>query len=293
LVKVQATSVNAADWHLLTADIFLVRFMTGGLFKPKNTILGADVAGRIEAVGKNVRRFKPGDEVFGDAFGSSQGAFAEYVCAAEDALVLKPVNVSFEEAAAVPLAGVTALQALRDKGQVQPGQKVLIIGASGGVGTFAVQIAKMFGAEVTAVCSTGKVDMVRTLGADYVIDYTKEDFTQNGQRYDLILAVNGYYPISAYKRALAPNGKYVMVGGSAAQMFQALLLGPWMSTQGKKIGHLSAKSNYEDLVTLKGFLEAGKITPVIDRCYPMRETVEAVRYLGAGHAKGKIVITMQ
>lgn len=292
LVKVYASSINAADWHLLTADIFLVRLMAGGLFKPKNTILGADVAGRVEAVGRNVKRFQPGDEVFGDVFGGSQGAFAEYVCAREETLVLKPAKVSFEEAAAVPLAAVTALQGLRDRGQIQPGQKVLINGASGGVGTFAVQIAKVFGAEVTAVCSTGKTDMVRSLGADHVIDYTREDFTQNGQRYDLIFAVNGYYPISDFKRALAPDGIYVMAGGSAPQMFEALLLGPWMSTGGKKMGHVSAKSTQKDLITLKEFLEAGKITPVIDRCYPLSETAEALRYLGEGHAKGKIVITV-
>lgn len=293
LVKVRATSVNAADWHLLTADIFLVRLMTSGPFKPKNTILGADVAGQIEAIGKNVKRFQPGDEVFGDVFGGDQGAFAEYVCTREEALVLKPANVSFEEAAAVPLAAMTALQALRDKGHIQPGQKLLITGASGGVGTFAVQIAKSFGADVTAVCSTGKMDMVRSLGADQVIDYTRENFTDNGQRYDLILAVNGYYPISAFKRALAPNGVYVMVGGSAAQMFQALLIGPWMSTGDRKMGHLTAKSNQRDLLTLKEYLEAGQITPVIDRCYPISETAEALRYLGEGHARGKIVITVE
>lgn len=292
LVKVHATSVNAADWHLLTADIFLVRLMTGGPFKPKNTILGQDVSGRIEAVGKNVIRFQPGDEVFGDVFGGSQGAFAEYVCAREDTLVLKPAKASFEEAAAVPLAAITALQALRDEGHVRPGQKVLINGATGGVGTFAVQIAKSFGAEVTAVCSTRKVDMVRALGADHVIDYTREDFTRNGQRYDVILAVNGYYPLSAFKRALVPNGIYVMVGGTASQMFEALLMGPIMSTGGKKMGHLSAKSNQQDLVTLKELLESGKITPVIDKCYPLSETAEALRYLGEGHAKGKIVITV-
>src|SRR5450432_296186 len=251
LVKIQAASVNAADWHLLTADIFLVRPMTGGLFKPKKSILGADMAGRVEAVGRNIKRFKPGDEVFGDIFGSSQGSFAEYACTRDDTLVFKPAKVSFEEAATVPLAGVTALQGLRDKGHIQAGQKVLINGASGGVGTFAVQIAKSFGAEVTAVCSTGKMDMVRSLGADHVIDYTIEDFTQNGQRYDLILAANGYHPLSAYKRALAPNGIYVMAGGAASQMFQALLLGPWMSTGGKKLGNVSAKSNQKDLVTLK------------------------------------------
>jgi len=208
-------------------------------------------------------------------------------------LVLKPATLSFEEAAAIPLAAVTALQSLRDNGQLKPGQKVLINGASGGVGTFTVQVAKAFGAEVTAVCSTGKVDMVRSLGADHVIDYTKEDFTRNGQRYDLILAVNGYHPISAYQRALAPHGIYVMAGGTAPQMFEAMLLGPWMSmTGGRKMGIASAKSNQKDLLALKALVEAGKIVPVIDRCYPLSEAAEALRYLGEGHARGKIVITV-
>ena len=202
LIKIHAASVNAYDWHFLTADIFLIRLMGGGLLKPKYTRLGADVAGRVEAVGSNVKQFQPDDEVFGMV----QGGFAEYACAPENAVALKPSNLSFEEAAAVPMAAITALQGLRDAGQIQPGQKVLINGASGGVGTFAVQIAKLYGAEVTAVCSTRNLDQARSLGADHVIDYTQEDFTQNGQQYDLILAVNGYHPLSAYKRALAPKG---------------------------------------------------------------------------------------
>lgn len=293
LVKIHAASVNAADWHLLTADIFLVRLMGMGLFKPKNTILGADIAGRVEAVGRNVKQFQPGNEVFGDISECGWGGFAEYVCAREGALVLKPANLTFEEAAAVPLAAITALQGLRDNGQIQPGQKVLINGASGGVGTFAVQLAKSFGAEVTAVCSTGKLDMVRSLGADHVIDYTQEDFTQNGKQYDLILAANGYHPLSAYKRALSPQGIYVMAGGSMAQMFQALLLGAWMSERGgKKLGALTAKANQKDLLIIKELLEEGQVVPVIDRCYPLRDTAEALRYLGQGHARGKVVITM-
>ncbi len=293
LVKVHAASVNAADWHLLTADIFLVRLMAGGVLKPKNTILGADVAGRVEAVGRNVKQFRPGDEVFGDVFGHGGGSFAEYVAAPESVLVLKPANLSFEQAAAVPLAAVTALQGLRDKGQIQPGQKVLIQGAAGGVGTFAVQIAKAFGAEVTAVCSTRNGGQARSLGADQVIDYTQEDFTRSGQQYDLILAVNGYHPLGAYKRALTPGGIYVMAGGSPAQMFQALLLGPWLSMIGnRKMGGVSAKSNPKDLEIIKELLEAGKVVPVIDRCYPLSETAEAFRYLGAGHARGKVVVTM-
>ena len=294
LVKVHAASVNAYDWHLLTADIFLVRLMGGGLNKPKNTRLGADIAGRVEAVGGNVKQFQPGDEVFGDIAGLGGGSFAEYVSVPESALALKPANLSFEQAAAVPMAAVTALQGLRDEGQIQPGQKVLINGASGGVGTFAVQIAKSFGAEVTAVCSTRNLDMARSLGADHVIDYTEEDFTQNGQLYDLILAVNGYHPISAYKRALTPEGIYVMAGGSMAQIFQAMLLGPLMSITGdKKMGGVSAKPSQKDLIFLKELLETGKIVPVIDRRYPLSETAEALRYLGEGHARGKVIITLE
>jgi NADPH:quinone reductase-like Zn-dependent oxidoreductase len=267
--------------------------MGGGLLKPKNTILGADIAGRVEAVGSNVKQFQPGDEVFGDISAQGSGGFAEYASVPENLLALKPANLSFEEAAAVPMAAVTALQGLRDQGQIQPGLKVLINGASGGVGTFAVQIARSFGAEVTAVCSTRNLDQARSLGADHVIDYTKEDFTQSGQQYDLILAVNGYHPLSAYQRALTPKGIYVMAGGSTAQIFQALLMGPWMSkTGGKKMGAVTAKPNQKDLVLLKELLEAGKVVPVIDRRYPLSETAEALRYLGAGHARGKVVITV-
>jgi NADPH:quinone reductase-like Zn-dependent oxidoreductase len=245
LVKVHEASVNAADWLLLRGKPFLVRLMAGGLLKPKHQILGADVAGRVEAVGRNVKQSQPGDEVFGDIFRCGLGGFAEYVCALENALVLKPANTTFEEAAAVPMAALTALQGLRNKGQIGVGQKVLINGASGGVGTFAVQIAKSFGAEVTGVCSTRNVDLVRSLGADQVIDYTQEGFTQNGQRYDLILAANGYHPISAYKRALRPKGRYVMSGGSMAQLFQAMLLGTVISMTGSnKIGNLLVGSPF-------------------------------------------------
>jgi NADPH:quinone reductase-like Zn-dependent oxidoreductase len=291
LVQVQAASVNALDWHLLSADIFLVRLNTG-LTKPKQQILGADIAGKVEAVGQNVKQLRPGDDVFGDIFDSGLGGFAEYVCTREDALVPKPANLSFEEAAAVPVAALTALQGLRHKGQVRPGQKVLINGASGGVGTFAVQIAKALGAEVTAVCSTRNVDMVRSLGADQIIDYTKEDFTHQGQQYDLILAVNGYHPILDYKRALRPNGRYVMTGGTMAQFGQAVLLGPLISMAGsQKMGNFMAKANLHDLLVLKELVEAGKVKPVIDRRYPLSETAEAMRYLGAGHAQGKVIIT--
>jgi NADPH:quinone reductase-like Zn-dependent oxidoreductase len=293
LVQVHAVSVNAGDLHVLRADPFLIRLMGYGLLRPKNTILGAAIAGRIEAVGANVTQFQPGDDVFGDVSESGWGGFAEYVCARAYAMVLKPSRLSFEEAAAVPVAAVTALQGLRDKGHIQAGQKVLIYGASGGVGTFAVQLAKSFGAEVTAVCSTRNVDIMRSLGADHVIDYTREDFTQNGEQYDLILAANGNRSISEYKRALRPNGTYVMTGGSEKQMFQAMLLGPWLSMTGtKKMGNVMAKPNTRDLGFVKELLEEGLVIPVIDRRYPLRETAEALRYLEAGHTRGKVVITV-
>jgi NADPH:quinone reductase-like Zn-dependent oxidoreductase len=292
LVKVYAVSANAADLHLLRADPFLIR-LSSGLLKPKNEILGSDVAGRVEAVGENVKQFKLGDEVFGDISAGGWGGFAEYVCAREDALVLKPANISFEEAAAVPMAAVTALQGLRSKGQIQPGQKVLINGASGGVGMFAVQIAKAFGAEVTAVCSTRNLDIVRSIGADHVVDYTQEDFTQNGHRYDLILAANGYHSISDYRRVLTPTGTYVMTGGAMAQLSEVMLKGPWISMTGsQKMGNLLAKPNKNDLAFMKELLEAGKVKPVIDRCYPLSEVADALRYLEEGHAQGKVVITV-
>ncbi|MEW5870774.1 MAG: NAD(P)-dependent alcohol dehydrogenase [Chloroflexota bacterium] len=293
LVKIHAVSVNAADWHLLSADIFLVRLMGTGLFKPSRPVLGGDIAGTVEAVGSGVTQFKPGDEVYGDILTTGSGGFAEYATAPEKTLAPKPANLSFEEAAAVPIAGLTALQGLRDVGHLQAGQKVLVNGASGGVGTFAVQIAKAFGAEVTAVCSTRNLEMARSLGADHVIDYTKEDFTKNGQRYDLIYAANGYHPISAYKKSLTPTGVYVMAGGKPAQMFQAMLLGPLMSEKtGRQLGGVSAKMDQGDLITLTGMLEAGKVVPYIDRRYPFSQTPEALRYLGEGHARGKVVITV-
>ena len=293
LVKVYATSVNAADWHLLTADIFLVR-LNAGLLKPKNTILGCDIAGRVEVVGRDVKQFKPGDAVFGDIFGHNVGGFAEYVSVPESVLALKPANLSFDEAASVPLAAITALQGLRDLGHIQPGQKVLINGASGGVGTFAVQIAKYYGAEVTAVCSTRNLDMARTLGADHVIDYTKEDFTQSGQQYDLILAANGYHPISDYKRALSPKGIYVMTGGSISQLFEVMLQGPRMSKKdGQQMRSLTLKPNPKDMPLLKELLETGKIVPVIDKRYSLSEVPDALRYFGGGHARGKVVITVE
>lgn len=292
LVKVYAAATNAADWHLLRGDPFLLR-LAYGLLTPKYTIPGADIAGRVEAVGKNVKQFRPGDEVFGDISGCGWGGFAEYVCARENVLALKPAKSSFEEVAAVPMAAVTALQGLRDKGQIQAGQKVLINGASGGVGTFAVQIAKSFGAEVTGVCSPRNVAMVRSIGADRVIDYTQEDFTQNGQGYDLILAANGYHPLSDYQRALNPGGIYVATGGSMAQIFEPMLVGPFISMSGnKKISTLSATPNQKDLVFIKELVETGKIVPVIDRRYPLNETAEAFRYLEERHARGKVIITV-
>jgi len=289
LIEICSASVNAYDWHFLTADIFLVRFMGGGLLKPKDPRLGTDVAGRIKTVGRNIKQFKPGDEVFGMV----KGGFAEYACALERSLCLKPVNTSFDEAAATPMAAITALQGLRDEGHIQAGQRILINGASGGVGTFAVQIAKSFDTEVTAVCSTRNQEQARSIGADHVIDYTKEDFTKNGQKYDLIFAVNGYHSLSDYKRALTPKGIYVVAGGTIAQMFQSMIFCSLMSEKGgRKMRSLKAKGSQNDLVIIKELFEAGKLKSVIDRRYHLSEAAEALRYLGKGHARGKVVITM-
>lgn len=290
LLKIHAASLNAYDWHLLRADPFLAR-LSRGLFRPKLTILGADVAGRVEAVGSDVTQFQPGDEVFGDLSLHGDSGFAEYVAVPETSFVRKPADMTFAEAAAIPMAAVTALQGLRDTGKIRAGQKVLINGASGGVGTFAVQIAKTFDAEVTAVCSTRKIEMTRALGADHVIDYTQEDFTQGEERYDLILAVNGFYSLAAYKRVLKTNGTYVMVGGTNAQIFQALFLSSLMSMFGdKKMGITMAKPNQKDLTFITELFEAGKVKPVIDRHYPLTELPDAIRYLEEGHAKGKVII---
>lgn len=290
LIKIIGSSVNAADWHMMRADPFIVRFF-GGLFKPKFKILGADIAGVVEEVGSAITNFKIGDEVFGDLAQINFGGFAEYVCAVENLIALKPTNLSFEEAAAVPLAAVSALQGLRDKGKIEKGQQVLINGASGGVGTYAVQIAKAFEAEVTAVCSTGKIDMVRSIGADHVIDYTKENFTKSGKRYDLILAANGYHSIFDYKRVLKPNGRYVMIGGKGKQMAGAMFIGPIISMFGKKkLGFVAASANQNDLIFLTKLIEAGKVKPVIDRIYKLSDVADAIRYLEEGHAIGKIVI---
>jgi NADPH:quinone reductase-like Zn-dependent oxidoreductase len=290
LVKVHAASVNYIDYQILRGESLFLRLTTGGLLKPKHKILGDDIAGRVEAVGRNVKQFQAGDEVFGIC---NTGGFAEYRCVPEDYFVLKPANMSFKEAAAIPEAAIPALLGLRDKGQIQSGQKVLINGASGGVGTFAVQIAKSFGADVTGVCSTRKMDMVRSIGADHVIDYTQEDFSESGVRYDLILAAGGNRSIFDYKGALSPEGIYVCVGGSASQYFQAMFLGPLLSVMGgKKMGTVFAPPTQKDYAFLIELFEAGKLVPVIDRHYPLNEVAEALRYYGEGHSQGKIVINI-
>jgi len=288
LVKIHAASANPADWHLMRAEPFLAR-LENGLLKPKNTKLGADVAGRVEAVGKNVTQFRAGDDVFGELSLDGLGSFAEYVCSNEDALALKPARLTFEQAATVPLAAFTALQGLRDKGKIQAGQKVLINGASGGIGTFAVQIAKSYGTEVTGVCSTRNSELVRSIGADHVIDYTKEDFTKNDQRYDLIFDTVGNLSIAGCRRVLSPNGICSVAGFTTmSHLFAVMLFG------GKKIGMMeTAQANKKDLLFLKELLEAGKMVPVIDRQYPLSETAEAIRYLETGHARGKVVITVE
>jgi NADPH:quinone reductase-like Zn-dependent oxidoreductase len=291
LIKLQAVSVNRSDWEGLIGKPLYARI--GGLRKPRRHILGSDIAGRVETAGKHVTRFQPGDEVFGDIL-ARMGGFAEYVCAREKSLALKPAGMTFEQVAAIPQAAVIALQGIRDKGQVQLGQEVLINGAGGGGGTFAVQLAKLYGAVVTGVDNTGKLDFMRTIGADHVIDYTREDFTRNGKQYDLILDLIAYRSVFAYKRALKPNGRYFAVGGSVATFLQILLLGPLIRrATGRNIRVLVVQPNLKDMVYVTELYEAGKIVPVIDRRYPLSEVPEALRYLGEGHAKGKIVITME
>lgn len=291
LVDVYASSVNYSDLALVQGKPFMVRLMAGGMTKPKYTILGKDVAGRVEAVGEDVKQFRPGDEVMADLSECGFGTFAEYVAAPESAFALKPANLTFEQCAAVPEAAVVALQGLRDKGKIQAGQKVLINGASGGIGTFAVQIAKAYEAEVTGVCSTRNLELVRSIGADHVIDYTQEDFTQNGSQYDLILATAGYRSLFDYKRALSPGGTYVVTGGDMKQIFQPMFLGPFMlGAQNHTMVNLSMSPDQEDLNAVKELLEAGKVVPVIDRRYPLSEVPEALRYYGKGHTRGKVVI---
>lgn len=292
LIQVRAASVNAADWHIMRADPFFARLMSG-LFKPKCERLGADVAGVVEAVGSAVTRFKAGDEVFGSLVLNAWGSYAEKACAREDLLVLKPARTSFEEAAAVPLAGQTALQALRDVAKLQSGDKVLINGASGGVGTFAVQIAKAMSAEVTAVCSSRNQDLARKLGADHVLDYSQVDFTQQALRYDVIFAANGDHRLAAYKRSLTPQGRYAGSGGAGKQMAEAMLLGPWMSEKGgRKLGWTDMKPKLADLEYLRELLETGKLLPEIDRRYSLAQVPDAIAYLEEGHAKGKVVIVL-
>jgi len=292
LIKIKTSSVNDWDWGLLRGDPFVNR-LSNGLLKPKKIqILGTDVAGEVESVGIKVKQFKPGDAVFGDLCQCGFGCFAEYVCAPEDALTLKPGSLSFEQAAAVPQAALLALRGLR-KGQIQPGQKVLINGASGGAGSFAVQMAKAFGAEVTGVCRTGKLEFVKSLGADSVIDFQREDFTKKGQCYDLILDMMAFHSIFDYKRILNPKGMYVVEGGSMPQIYQVLMLGPLISIiEGKKMKLLIHKPN-KDLAEVIALIEAGKVIPAIDKCYPLSETANAIRYFGEGRKKGKVVITME
>ncbi len=316
LVRVHAASVNLGDWEVLTAKPLYITVLArifgprprhkvvslndggasarrGGLLKPRYKILGTDLAGRVESVGKDVTQFQPGDEVFGDCGMSGFGAFAEYVCVPEKAaLVPKPDSMTFEQAAAVPQAAFIALQGIRDKGQVQPGQKVLINGAGGGAGTFAVQIAKSYGAEVTGVDGPGKLEMLRSIGADHVIDYTRQDFTENGRRYDVILDLAAYRSVFRSRRSLAPGGIYLMVGGSGTALWQSVFLGPLVSRIGnRRVAFLLAESSREDLTHMTELFEAGTVVPVIDGCYPLGETGEALRRLGDKHSKGKVIIT--
>ncbi len=292
LVRIHAAAVSAGDWRLVRGLPYLIRIMGFGLLKPKHNVPGFDLAGQVEAVGRGVKQLKPGDEVFGQC----RGAFAEYGSVEEDELALKPVNLTFEQAASVTISATTALQALRDVGRVQPGQRVLIIGASGGVGTFAVQIARSFGADVAGVCSTRNLDLVRSIGAGHVIDYTREDFAGNGQRYDLILDTVGNRTLSDCRRALRPGGTLVLVGGTGGpwlggvdRSLKALVLSPFTRVRMRPFISMPTR---DDLLVLKGLIESGKVTPVIDRRYPLSQTAEAVRYVETGHARGKVVITM-
>ena len=294
LVGVHAAGMDRGVWHVMTGLPYPIRLAGYGLRAPKNPVIGSDVAGVVEAVGENVTRFQPGDEVFG----IGKGSYAEYVCAREDKLAHKPANLTFEQAAVVAISGLTALQGLRDHGRVEPEQKVLVIGASGGVGTYAVQIAKAFGAQITGVCSTTKVDMVRSLGADHVIDYTRDDFAEGEKRYDLILDIGGNSSLARLRRALTPKGTLVITGGETDgrwlggtdRQIRALVLSPFV---GQKLGTFVCSENHEDMIVLKELIESGKVTPVIDRTYSLSEVPEAIRYLEEGHARGKVVITLE
>lgn len=293
LIRVRAAGVGPDVWHLMTGRPYFVRLMGVGLRRPKNPVPGWDVAGSVEAVGKDVTQFEPGDEVFG----SCRGAFAEYACAQADKLAPKPANLSFEQAAAVPVSGCTALHGLRDAGEIEAGQTVLIIGASGGVGTFAVQLGKAFGAHVTGVCSTTKVDLVRSIGADHVIDYTREDFGDGAQRYDLILDTAGRRPLSHLRRALTPRGTLVIVGGEGGgrwiggfdRQLRAALVSRFVA---QRLRPLTSVERQKDLLCLKEFIEAGKVTPVINRTYPLNEAPKALSDADEGHGRGKVVITV-
>jgi NADPH:quinone reductase-like Zn-dependent oxidoreductase len=291
LVRVHAAGVGRDVWHVMTGLPYPIRLAGYGFRAPKNPIIGSDMAGEVETIGRKVSRFQPGDEVFG----IGKGSYAEYVCAGEDKLAPKPADLTFEQAAVVAIMGSTALQALRDHGKVRPGQEVLIIGASGGVGTYAVQIAKAFGVHVTGVCSTKKVEMVRSIGADHVIDYTREDFAEGDQRYDVILDIGGNSSLARLRRALTPEGTLVIVGGEGGgrwlggtdRQLRAMMLSPFV---GQKLGTFVNKENHEDMLVLKELIESGNVTPVIDRTYPLAEVPEAIRYLEEGHARGKVVI---
>ena len=292
LVKIRASSVNFGNVALIKGKPFISRFWSG-LFKPKHTIPGSDISGHVAAVGRDVTQFKPGDEVYGDLSGCGFGGYAEYVTCPQEVLALKPENITHEEAATVPQSGLVALQGLRDKGKIREGQKVLIYGASGGNGTFAVQIARAFGTEVTGVCSTRNLEMVRSIGSDHVIDYTREDFTESGELYDLIFATAGYRSIYDYRHALSPEGIYVSAGGAMKQVNQGMMLGPMLSKKGgKKLTYLYQRPNQEDLIIMKELIESGKVTPVIDRVFPLGEIRQALMYYSGGHSRGKVVIAI-
>lgn len=293
LVQVHAASLNQADLYLLRGEPLVARLFSG-LRRPKHPILGADIAGRVVAIGSGVKTFQPGDAVYGDLSATGRGGFAEFVCAREEALAPKPASLSYGQAAAVPMAAVTALQGLRAAGPVAAGERVLVHGASGGVGTFAVQLARAMGAQVTAVCSARHLEQARTFGAEHVIDYTQEDFTRDGRRYDLILVVNGRRSLAEYRRALSPRGRLVVAGGDVGTILQATLLGPVLSLIHRvTVRSLAARPSRDDLRFVGQLLDSGVVVPAIDRCYPLRELPEAMRYLANGHAAGKIIITMK
>ena len=290
LIAIKASSINSRDWRLLRADPFFLRFMGQGLLRPAHPILGADIAGRVEAVGEDVTQFRPGDDVYGFLSVDQGGAYAEYACAAANVMAPKPANLSYEQTAAVPLAALTALEGLRDLGGIEAGQRVLIQGGSGGVGTFAVQIAKALGAHVTAVCSTRNVEMVRSFGADEIVDYKKEDITRGALPFDLIFAVSGYHPIKDYMRILKPAGRYVVAGGTMRQLFQAMLRRRGNNGSGQKTHVVDLQQSQEDLLFMTGLIESGQVMPVIDAVYPLTQTADAFRNYENEHARGKIVI---